>query len=124
MVKALDDAEGSPEAPFLSRREGMRLGLMPLGWGDGYPAHPPARVEVLVRGKRVPVIPPIHSELARIDLTDCRDAVVGDEVVLLGCSGSEEIVLDELCDRWGMADFEIYASFVRRLPKRYLSRTT
>lgn len=119
MVKSLDHDGCVPEAPFLVRRPGMRLGLIPMGWSDGYPARTPSTAEVLIRGRRAPVMPPIHSEIMRIDLTGIPDAVVGDEVVILGRSGDQRIELEELCKRWGMADFEIYMSLVKGLTKVY-----
>jgi alanine racemase len=119
MVKSIDHDGSVPEAPFLARREGMRLGLVPIGWSDGYPANPAAHADMLVRGRRAPVIPPIHSEMMRIDLTGVPDAAVGDDVVILGPSGEDHIFLEELSERWGFADFEIYMSLVKGLPKIY-----
>lgn len=121
MVKTLDHDGCVPEAPFLLRRPGMRLGLIPMGWSDGYPARTPSMAEVLIRGRRVPIIPPVHSEIMRIDLTGVPDATVGDEVVILGRSGSQCICLEELCNKWGMADSEIYVSLVKSLTKVYLN---
>ncbi len=74
-------------APFLPLRPGMRLGLIPYGWSDGFPRRMPAAAAALVRGRRVRLLGPTHSELIRVDLTDVPEAELGDEVVLLGRSG-------------------------------------
>jgi alanine racemase len=121
MVKSLDHGGCVPEAPFLPDRQGMRLGLIPLGWSDGYPAKPSKVADVLVRGRRACVVAPIHSELMRIDLTGIPDAAVGDEVVILGRSGDAEIAIEELSELWGLADFEIYMTLAKGLEKIYLN---
>ncbi len=118
MVKPLDAVGGVQPAPFLALRPGMRLGLIPFGWGDGYPHQIPPKAQALVRGRRVALLGPPHSELLRVDLTDVPDARVGDEVVLLGRSGGDAIGLSELAAQWGVEEFDVYGA-IRSLPKRY-----
>ena len=83
-------------------RERRRIGVLPLGWGDGIPRHLPAQAVALVGGTHVPVVGPVHLEHMRVDLTDVPDAEIGDEVVFLGTQGKEAITLDQLADRWGI----------------------
>ena len=66
-------------------RPGSRIGIVPIGYGDGL-----TRLNAgaaLVCGKRVPVQGPPSVEYARLDLSDCRDAIVGDEVAFVGRQG-------------------------------------
>jgi alanine racemase len=107
-------------APFLTLRPGMRIGLIPYGWSDGFPRTMPERAEVLVRGRRVRLLAPSHSELLRVDLTDVPEAELGDEVVLLGRSGGETITLAELATQWGMTPGELPPMIGRTLRRVYL----
>ena len=75
----------------------MRLGVIPAGMGDG--VHRLNAGEALVRGRRVPILARPSLEHTRLDLTTVPDAVVGDDVVLVGRQGAEEITLDEIAER-------------------------
>ncbi|OHV80391.1 alanine racemase [Ensifer sp. LCM 4579] len=98
-LKACDDSVGAP--PDLpGYRRAMRLAVLGIGWGHGVPRHIDSSASVLVRGRRAPIIPPIHLEHLRIDVTDIPEAALGDEVVLLGSSGADRITLPELAKAW------------------------
>ena len=120
MVKSLADPGDVMPAPFLPLRAGMRLGLIPYGWSDGYPRRMPPNATALVRGQRVRLLGPTHSELIRVDLTEVPDAAVGDEVVLLGRSGRAEIGLAELAEQWGTSVSELYPVIGKSIRRNYL----
>ncbi|MGA0564494.1 alanine racemase [Ancylobacter sp. VNQ12] len=120
MVRALAPKDDLVRAPFLRLRPNMRLGLIPFGWSDGYPKSMPQNATVLIRGRRVPLLGPSHSELLRVDLTDVPDAQVGDEVVLLGRSGDVAIQLEELAEQWRMSTHELFPTIGKTLPRRYI----
>jgi alanine racemase len=119
MVKSLDHTGEVPEAPFMDRQRGMRIGLMPLGWADGLSGDKQGACDVLVKGIRTRTIGPIHAELTRIDLTHVPDACVGDEAVIIGRSGDDEITVDQLSKAWGKDCSEIYMGLGKYLPKVY-----
>jgi len=120
MTRSLGDAGGVSPAPFLSLRPNMQLGLIPFGWSDGYPRRMPDNAIALIRGRRVPLLGPSHSELLRVDLTDLPEAEIGDEVVLLGRSGDSEIGLDELAGQWRMSTHDLFPAIGKALPRRYV----
>lgn len=60
------------------------LGIAAVGYGDGYPRHARPGTPVLLRGRRVPLIGRVSMDMLTLDLTDCSEAEVGDEVVLWG----------------------------------------
>jgi alanine racemase len=72
----------------------MRIGVVPVGTADGLARSSAA--DALVRGRRAPILEPISLEHCRLDLTEHPDAQPGDEVVLIGRQGDEEITLDEV----------------------------
>ncbi|MFT0860062.1 alanine racemase [Ancylobacter sp. G4_0304] len=120
MVRALAPTDDIVRAPFLTLRPNMRLGLIPFGWSDGFPKSMPRNATLLIRGRRVPLLGPSHSELLRVDLTDVPDAQVGDEVVLLGRSGDAAIPLEELAEQWRMSTHDLFPAIGKTLPRRYI----
>lgn len=108
-------------APFPLRR-GQRVGLIPIGWGDGVPRPLPDGAIALVRGRRVSLLPPSHFEHLRVDLTDVPDARYGDEVMLLGRQGDECIELDELARWMGRDPLDLLGAMPRHL--RRVTRTS
>ena len=119
MVKDVDpdDAEGG-RAPFELVRP-MRIGLLPLGWGDGFPRVKPDGACVLVRGRRVPLLPPVHLEHLRVDLTELPEARLGDEVTLIGRQGEAAILMEEVARQWGLGPTEFYALLRDHVPRAY-----
>ena len=95
-----DDAGGfTGPFPVSERR---RIGVLPLGWGDGVPRHIPGQGVALASGRRVPVVGPVHLEHMRVDLTGVPNARMGDEVVILGTQEAETITIDQLTECWGI----------------------
>ncbi|MFT3818657.1 MAG: alanine racemase [Rubrivivax sp.] len=119
MIKTLEHAGSVAPAPFVAGRENLVIGLVPMGWSDGYPRKPSPNAHVLVRGKRAPIFGPIHSELMRIDLTDVPDARVGDEVVFLGASDGDAIDLRALSGQWDMPIFDVFCRIGKSVPRVY-----
>ena len=120
MVKPLDDIGDVMPAPFLPRRPGMKIGLVPYGWSDGYPRKIPENATALLHGKRVRLLGPTHSELLRVDLTDLPDAKLGDEVVFLGRQGDDEIDLEELAGQWKVGVSDLYGAIGKSVRRHYL----
>src|SRR5690606_28086755 len=96
MVKSLERHDGVAPPPFFALHPGMRLGLVPFGWGDGHPRRLSPDAHVLIRGRHAPLLGPVHSELLRIDLTAIPEAALGDEVVFIGRSGDCELTVENL----------------------------
>lgn len=91
-------------------RPGQAIGVVPLGWGDGFPRPVGEEAEVLLHGKRVPVVGDLTVEHARISLDDVPDARIGDEVVIIGHQGDEAISVAEVAKRSGMGLSEVSRS--------------
>jgi alanine racemase len=98
-VKALRRDAFLDVAP-MSVHDGMILGIIPLGTVDGMPAIHSG--EVLVRGHRVPTIGEPSLEHTRIDLSSVPGAQAGDEVVVIGRQGGEEISVSEVGSKRGV----------------------
>lgn len=68
---------------FVTRRP-SRIGVIPLGYADGYNRLFSNNAEVLVKGRRVPVVGRVCMDLTMIDLTDVTDVNENEEAVIIG----------------------------------------
>jgi alanine racemase len=96
-----------------------RVGTLPVGYADGYPRRLTGSAEVLVRGRRCPVLGAVCMDMTMIDLSDIPDAAVGEEVVLLGDQGGARISAAELAARAGLVEYEITCGISKRVPRVY-----
>ena len=83
------------------------LAILPIGHFDGYDRGLSNKADVLVRGKRCPVAGRVCMNQTVINVSGVSGARVGDEVVLLGKGGEEEITAEELADKIDTVVYEI-----------------
>ena len=102
----------------VTRRRSV-IAVVPVGYADGYAWRLTGKAEALVRGRRVPVAGSVTMDMTLLDVTDAG-AELGDEVVLLGKQGSEEITATELAAHAGTISWEILCHLGLRLPRRYV----
>ena len=96
----------------------MKIATIPVGYGDGYLRSLTGQAEVLIHGKRCLVLGNITMDMCMVDISDV-DAQVGDEVVLIGKQGAEEITAAELARKAGTIDYEITTLLTARVPRIY-----
>jgi alanine racemase len=102
-----------------TRRE--RWGTLAIGYGDGIPrALWCGRGEVLIRGRRVPIIGRVSMDAITVDLSAVPEATAGDVATLIGRDGQEEITVDQVATRCGTISYEILTGLTPRLPRVYL----
>jgi alanine racemase len=92
-----------------------RIATLPVGYADGYDRLLSNNADVLVRGRRAPVVGRVSMDLVTIDVTDIPDAIVGDEVVLLG----DSITARELADRTQTISHDVFCRISARVPRVY-----
>ena len=95
-----------------------RIVTVPIGYGDGY-RKSFSYGEVLIRGKRFPIAGAICMDQFMVDVGE-KEAYVGDEVVLIGKQGNEEISLWELSHLTGSIPHEMLSMLSDRLPRLFL----
>jgi alanine racemase len=85
-----------------------RIATLPVGFGEGYPRALFNRGIVLINGQRCPVVGRVSLNVTTVDVTDLRGEVRwGDEAVLVGRQGDEEISFEELADLFDGVHTEI-----------------
>ncbi len=99
-VKKVDRREYRDLAP-IPLREGLLIGIIPIGLRDGMASL--SCGSVLVSGRRVSTLGPMSLEHTRVDLTDVPEARVGDEVVIIGQQGDIAIRPEEVIEHQGFA---------------------
>jgi alanine racemase len=94
------------------------IATIPIGYGDGLQRALSNQIEVLVRGARCPQVGRITMDMSLIDVTALRGLVeLGDEVVILGRQGEEEVTADELAVKLGTISYEIVTCVSHRVPR-------
>ncbi|MFH1874038.1 MAG: alanine racemase [Pseudomonadota bacterium] len=96
-----------------------RLGAVPIGYADGYRFNFTDKAYVLVRGKRAPVVGRVTMDMIMVDVTNLPEISVGDDVVILGSQGNEQITADEMASWIDSISYEILCGISRRIPRIY-----
>ena len=100
-------------------KRSSRIATLPVGYADGYNRLLSNRGEVLVRGRRAPVVGRVSMDLVTIDVTDVAGAAVGDEIVLLGKQRDETITPEEIAAKIGTISYEVLCGVSSRVPRVY-----
>ena len=99
------------------------LASVPAGYADGFSRHNSSNGFMLVKGHRVPIAGRVCMDQTMIDLGDMENVSPGDEVMLMGKQGNEEITADEIAHRIGTINYEVVSALTDRVPRVYLQET-
>jgi len=102
-----------PQATFLA--------TLPVGYADGYSRQLSNKASVLIGGRRRPVVGRVCMDQIIVDLGPSCDAKIGDEVVLFGRQGNEEITATDLADLAGTINYELVCAISPRVPRVYIN---
>ena len=105
---------------FVAPRESL-IGVLPVGYADGYRRGLQHGGEVIVRGARAPVVGAVSMDLTTIDVTDIAGASVGDEVILWGESGDEVISVNDVARLAQTISYEMLCTVGKRVPRVFRS---
>ena len=98
-----------------------RVAIVLVGYADGYRRKLANNGEILVRAKRAPIIGRVCMDQCFADVTDLEDVQAGDEVVLIGRQGAQEIRAEELAERLGTNNYETVTTISARVERRYIT---
>ena len=96
----------------------IRVGVLPVGYADGYDRKLGNAAYVLIRGKRAPVIGRVCMNLTMVDISDIPQASLEEEVVLLGRDGEEQISAETMAEWAGTINYEIVTRISPLLPRK------
>jgi alanine racemase len=93
------------------------VGVLPLGYGDGVRRGLSNLAEVLIGGRRYPLVGTISMDNVTVDLGPEPDVEPGAEAVLIGSQGEETILAEELARRLGTINYEVTCGLSARVPR-------
>jgi len=103
---------------FVTSRS-SRVATIPVGYADGFNRLFTNKGEVLLHGRRVPVVGTVCMDWIMLDVTDLPEASVGDMVTLLGRDGDEQITAEEWGEKLDTINYEVFCRIGSRVPRFY-----
>lgn len=100
--------------------DGVIAATVTVGYADGYSRLLSGKADVLVKGKRCPIIGRVCMDQLVLDVSDAGDVKEGDIVTLIGKDGNEEITADELASLYGTIGYEVVCGISKRVPRIYV----
>ncbi len=94
-----------------------RIATVAVGYNDGIPFACSSRGEVLVRGQRAPIVGRVSMDLTTLDVSEIQAVGLGDEVVLIGRQGDEEILAEEVAERADTIPYVVVCGLGARVPR-------
>jgi alanine racemase len=122
-VAALRRLEAGESAGYGRRwtaEEPTWLATVPIGYGDGWRRALTNNAEVLVGGRRHPVVGAVSMDNITVALGADADVTVGDEVVLIGAQGEERILAEEVARRLGTINYEVTTGLLPRVTREHV----
>lgn len=93
------------------------VGIVPIGYGDGWRRGLSNRADVLVRGQRRRLVGTVSMDNIAVELGTEPDAAVGDPVVLIGAQGGGRILCEEVARRLETINYEVTCGLLPRVPR-------
>lgn len=92
-------------------QQDMMIGVVAIGYGDGYPRHANTATPVLINGVRCPIVGKVSMDMITVDLSNCLDAKVGEAVILWG----ENLPVEEIAFHSETIAYELLCNVGSRL---------
>lgn len=96
------------------------IAVLPIGYADGFSRSLSMKVDVLIKGHRVPICGNICMDQTMVNITSIPDVEVGDEVVIVGRQGEETITPEEIASARNTINYEVPIMFLKRVPRVYI----
>ena len=106
---------------FTSSEKETKIATIGLGYADGYSRLNSGKISVLCGGIKCPVVGNICMDQCMVDVSAVPDVKLGDEIVVMGKQGDQEISADDLAAINGTINYEITCCFDLRIPKVYVN---
>lgn len=101
-------------------KERGKIAVLPIGYADGLPRILSNNMEVLIKSRRAPQVGRICMDMCMVDISNIREAAVGDVVTIFGTDGEEFIPVEELSAAAGTISYEIVTGVSGRVPRIYI----
>jgi len=121
-VKGVRPGEGVGYGLRFAADKPVTTAVIPAGYADGIDLRVSGRSQVLIRGRRVPIVGAVSMDMMMVDVTDLEDVSPGDEVVIIGRQGEEswqQIDAREMAAAIGTIPYEIVCRIGSRIERVY-----
>jgi alanine racemase len=116
-VKEVPAGEGISYGATYVTTAPTRVATLPVGYADGFRRGPTNWGEVLIRGRRAPILGRVCMDQCMVDVTTIPGVRVGDEVVLIGRQGDDELTAESVAQRLGTISYEVVSELLARVPR-------
>jgi alanine racemase len=96
------------------------IATVSAGYADGVPFNLAKKGDVLIRGRRFPMVGRVTMDMTMVDLGDASDIAIGEEVVIIGRSGQERISVGEVAEKIGAIEHAVLCGIGPRVARVYL----
>ena len=117
-IKRIKKGDYAGYGPNFKAKKNTILGLIPVGYGDGYLRSLSNKGFAYYKGKRVSVIGNVSMKALYLNLTEIESPKIGDDIILLGGENGE-VPVDELANLAGTISYELFCSLGKTIPKEY-----
>ncbi|WP_164742595.1 MULTISPECIES: alanine racemase [Caldicellulosiruptor] len=97
-----------------------KIATIPIGYADGFTRVGSEKRCVLINGEYAKVVGNVCMDQCMVDVTHIKDVKIGDEVVIIGKQGKNEITADDLASQIGTINYEVICSVSKRIPRVYI----
>jgi alanine racemase len=118
-VKRFEPGESVGYGRTWTAAAATHVGVVPIGYGDGYRRALSNSADVLIRGRRHPLVGTVSMDNITVDLGSATDVVPGEQVTLIGGQGGERVPAEELARTLGTINYEVTCGLTGRVPRRY-----
>lgn len=123
LVKTLPSHWGISYGTRYVTQDNERIATLPIGYADGFSRMLTGKAQVLIRGRRVPVVGTICMDQCMVSLQafaeEAEDIQAGEEVVLIGHQHGETISAEEVASQLGTLNYEVICMLAHRVPRVY-----
>jgi alanine racemase len=119
-VRRFETGESAGYGRRWSAPEPTWVATIPIGYGDGWRRALTNNCDVLIRGRRHPLVGTVSMDNITVALGADTDVAVGDEVVLIGAQGEERILAEEVARRLDTINYEITCALTPRVRRQYV----
>jgi alanine racemase len=118
-LRRLEPGESAGYGRRWTAKEPTWLATVPIGYGDGWRRALTNNADVLIGGRRQPVVGAVSMDNITVALGADADVEVGGEVVLIGAQGEERILAEEVARRLGTINYEVTTGLLPRVTREH-----
>ncbi|MBU2711920.1 alanine racemase [Zooshikella harenae] len=119
-IKSLAEGETIGYGASYQVGKSLPMGVVSIGYGDGYPRYIAEGAPVVINGIRCPIIGRVSMDMITVDLTNCPQANIGDTVELWG----NQLSVNEIAAYANTISYELLTKITQRVPRHYIRYST